>query len=436
MDLRELEQIRGRKVCKLFFLLLLNTVAMLVSLVYLVKLDNEYIFVIAALFYLVSYGFILSIPKNFENNVKQKLLPYLLKNIIKDEGDIKWQGEEFVIEDDSPEEKIIDKLEKEIEKRCTVSPKKNNLDNLLEYLSEMEALEGKETLTQAEELRLKEINTFIEESNRKADEGEKEKYNIRLQLLNTIENNNSLKQYSKEDLIKIEYLKKENQKYEESIELDALYKKEELSEDEKSRKEYLQEKRDEYHDSIHKRFENVSFDTDRGLCLYRLFNRSISYDDVFYGNYKGNEFIAIEGKEEKVFNGTVIRIPLKQEFNNTLLVLSKKLNVIPLGGAAGLQTNLHSMKLNTFNKHTIWSETSQNVSDILNDKFVQYVNTSNNTFSYMFKENYAYLIWPHRKDFFKLGSLFKKVDNQKQYQGFEQDLRTMLYEMEKLANSL
>lgn len=287
MDLKTLEKMRSRKMFKLFFLLLLNTVTMIFALVSSVILNNITIFGICFIVFIGIYVMICSIPKNFENEVKKHLLPYLLKNIIKGDGEINWQGEEFVFEE----------------------------------------------------------------------KASKEEETIRLSM-------------------------------------------------------------------------------DRGLGLFGIFNTSIIYDDVFYGNYKGIEFLAVEGKEDKIFSGTVIGIPLKEEFNNTLLVLSKAFNVMPLAGIQGLKRDLGLIKLQTFNKHSVWAKSTDNITTIINDKFVQYVHNSNNKFSYMFKENYAYLIWPHKKDFFKLGSLFKKIDNPKQYANFEKDLRLMLYELEKFAANL
>ena len=75
-------------------------------------------------------------------------------------------------------------------------------------------------------------------------------------------------------------------------------------------------------------------------------------------------------------------------------------------------------------------------SNILDDKFVNYLNSSNDKFSYMFKNNHAYLMMPHKKDLYKFGSLFKRVDDKKQYQKFEQDLQEMFHELEKFAESL
>ena len=138
MDLKVLEEMRGKKVFKLFFLLLLNTAAMITTLYYL-RFVNGTILAIVILFYLLVYGMICTIPKNFENHVKENLLPYLLKNIIKNDGEIKWQGEQFVIEESSPEETIIEDLVSYINKSCSKSQNKHDLDKYIEYLSEKNA---------------------------------------------------------------------------------------------------------------------------------------------------------------------------------------------------------------------------------------------------------------------------------------------------------
>lgn len=124
---------------------ILNTAALVVTCYCLTKINaNETIFTIALLIFISMYVIIASIPKNFENEAKKKLLPYLLKNIIKEDGDIKWQGSQFEFEEISPEEKIIDKLEDEINKRCNKSNKTDDkLDKYLDYLSESEELEKK-----------------------------------------------------------------------------------------------------------------------------------------------------------------------------------------------------------------------------------------------------------------------------------------------------
>lgn len=439
MELRVFEQIRLRKVFKLFFFLLLNTAIMIVTVGFATKQELDIFLYIFIIVHLLIYSMVFSIPKNFENYIKKALLPSLLKNILKEDGEIKWQGEEFETKEKTPKEKIIENLENYIDKQCpNYASVEANLHKYIEYFNEREELEKKETLTQSEELRLQTIEAYIQEDNERAEALAEEKNNIRVRLLKELKDNNSLNQPSEEDLIKIEYLKKENQKYEELKELDTLREKNlaERTEEDNARLDYLEKRYDEYRNSSDRELETLLSDTDRALCLFKLFNRSVSYDDVFYGNYKGTEFIAIEGKEEKIFNGTIIRIPLKNEFNNTLLVLSKKFNVIPLAGVAGLQTNLKAMNLSNLSKHTIWTENSNNIANILEDKFVQYIQNSNNSFSYMFKENFAYLIWSHKKDFYKLGSLFKKVDDKKQYQNFEKDIRSMLYEIEKFANSL
>lgn len=440
MELKNLEAMRIRKIFKLCSLLIFNTAAFIATLYYFLTLENAdtvvfkigFSIIICLIFYV--YGGIMYIPKNFEKHAKKKLLPNILKNIINKDGEIYWQGEEFETKEASFEEKIIANLEIAIQKQCTCpSSSDEDSDKYFEYLKEQETLEEKETRTEKEELRLKEINSFIEEQDKKAMAAEEEKYNIRMQLLKKIENKNALAQYSKEDLVKIQYLKKENQIFKENKELTNLLKKEELTEEEISRREYLQQKSDEYYDNWYKEIESQFSDTDRGLCLFNVFNSSISYDDVFYGSYKGTEFVAIEGREDKVFHGTVIRIPLKKEFENTLLVLSKELYLISQNVIEELQKDLSPIKLQIFDNHDIWAD-SPDISGMLEDKFIQYVNSSNKEFSYMFKENYAYLIWPHREDFFKLGTLFNKIGNPKQYKNFEKDLRSMLDELEKFAN--
>ena len=60
-----------------------------------------------------------------------------------------------------------------------------------------------------------------------------------------------------------------------------------------------------------------------------------SIDDVFLGNYKGIKFIAVERKDSgnnKFFSGTIVKIPLKQEFQGTLFILTHYYNAIPQDG--------------------------------------------------------------------------------------------------------
>ena len=54
-------------------------------------------------------------------------------------------------------------------------------------------------------------------------------------------------------------------------------------------------------------------------------------------------------------------------------------------------------------------------------------------YSYIIESNYMYVVMPHYKSKFRLGSLFKKLHDEKQIKGFYNDINEILKIIETVA---
>ena len=422
MDLQELERLRKKIIKKSIFFSLFS-IGILICIVFRLCIIPWFAISILVIGILIISWIIKNLfIKGFENIVKSELLPCVLNNLTKEYGEIKWK--------DNPEtpdpyvKEIVDNLKQYIDDCCS------------QYIIELDTLWEKDNLSEEESSRLDDLECDIIPQ---------EKSKIRMQLLDELEKKNH-SEYTNEDFIKIEYLKKENEKYQYELE---LYKLSDIEEDNNE----LSEDEAKQCKKLESLIDNYDFDIDNyhfGQCSYFNINELVnneddieiivdaSIDDVFLGDYKGIKFIAVERKDggnSEFFSGTIVKIPLKQEFQGTLFILTHCYNAVPQSGIEKMTENLQYLEQKITENHNIYIKELRD-SNILNDKFVNYLNSSNDKFSYMFKNNYAYLMMPHKKDLYKLGSLFKRIDDKKQYQKFEQDLQTMLQELEKFAESI
>lgn len=416
MDLQELERLRKKIIKKSIFFSLFS-IGILICIVFRLCIIPWFAISILVIGILIISWIIKNLfIKGFENIVKSELLPCVLNNLTKEYGEIKWKENT-----ETPEyvKEIVDDLKQYIDNCCS------------QYIIELDTLHEKESWSEEEEARIDElVENIIPE----------EELKIRMQLLEDLQNKNS-SEYTDEDFIKIAYLKKENEKYQYELELNKIDEKddEELNEEEIKRRIDLLDLVYEYDD-------DDNFGQYSVFNIKELFNTKnatdinfdSAIDDVFYGEYKGIKFIAVERKDggnSEFFSGTIVKIPLKQEFQGTLFILTHCYNAVPQSGIEKMTENLQYLEQKITENHNIYIKELRD-SNILNDKFVNYLNSSNDKFSYMFKNNYAYLMMPHKKDLYKFGNLFKRIDDKKQYQKFEQDLQTMLQELEKFAESI
>ncbi len=453
MNLNELEIMRKKEIAKFFLFLISNTVLFVIliwfELSYCEKVNNLLALIDAVL--VILYGYIGFMPKEFEVKIKKDIMPLLLKNILVPDADIKWAYDNYTpFVEITPDRGDIAAVEKEIDRRfCVKYPGKHiDSEKLMNYASAIKNLKEQNKLTPEQMQLLKSYQEYINEYQKKLKIIAKAKHEIACRMLEELqEKGDNINEYDKR---KIEYLKLKNENYKESIvvkkysdELESLRQKkeDELNSEEKSRIEFLQQKINEYHEKTLKEIKNqqteiFAFTASLNSALYKTLGvPKVDDDDKFYGTYKGIKFAAFEINDCRLFYGTMIAIPLKSEFKNDVSIIYNGKNGLKSELKNRIKLNKQRVNFGNFLNHTLWAKSIKNISDVITEKFIGYVNSLPGNFSFLINGDYAYLIYPHKKDLYRYGSLFKKLNDRKQYEELRKDIITLLNIVEQFGNA-
>lgn len=164
--------------------------------------------------------------------------------------------------------------------------------------------------------------------------------------------------------------------------------------------------------------------------------------EVFKGTYHNIKFTLSEYLEERgtgksrhtLIRGNIIRIPTNIDYLGKIVIGNKsffasqtwqnkifsKTHKVPLGSAIVSGRSLFTDNPNSFDK-------------ILTPEFVGFVNGLSKKYYVVFINSDLYIIYSTSRDTFKMGSVWKKVDDPKQYARFETDLMEALYIVEQIS---
>lgn len=168
---------------------------------------------------------------------------------------------------------------------------------------------------------------------------------------------------------------------------------------------------------------------------------TVNPNDQFSGSYKGIKFSTAEmfltrrdsdGRGHKIdrgiFRGFVIEIALEGK-NYSPIIFKRRFSYYPI-------------IINRFNKIPFPKPFGSRYSTYLENKkdypklpssFYNYLLSIRKNVSFGLKNDKAVIICPATLDMFKLGSIFKRVDDEKQYLKFRQEFQAMLDIIENLS---
>ena len=426
-DLMILEQHRLKNLFKFIILFVLNTTV----LIYYFIFGHYRYCVIPALFYL--YSRILTIPMNFQKYVKRKFIQHI-NTIINNDGNIKWQCDNLGIYSN-----IAYKIDKKIEKQCAIEFDTSKYNRDEEYHNTTIILElarkklENQGLSQEEQERLNAAHEYANKYNEVLKSRETQVYEVTLKMLNKIKNNKKSKNFKLNDLLKMEYLETKIEQFEKQM----LYKKnieekeqlfEKLSHETKyENMKNLNDKIDLLSKEITKYEENYKTKIDKKIAQDNIFEVLGKYKDLFYGNYKNvKDFIAMKYNGRNL-KGTIIKIPIDKNFKNVIFIQNKSNSNSKLANMY-LKSGLSIINLDRLNnKYKIFARSQKDIECILNNEFIQYLNEWQYDFSYLFRDNNAYLILENEKDSFnQVGSLYKKVNNIQENESITRDIISLL----------
>lgn len=153
-------------------------------------------------------------------------------------------------------------------------------------------------------------------------------------------------------------------------------------------------------------------------------------DDVFGGIYKNVDFIVQEANIEpykgksKYFSGTMIRIKSNKKYENPIAILKNSVSNIK-------DKKLKSAKIDLKNdlipkQYKLFSKDLNALLEILNPQFIELIKKPKQNISFLFEEDNIFILIESKKDKYKLGSLFKNVNDRTQCLKFEDDVRAIL----------
>ena len=188
---------------------------------------------------------------------------------------------------------------------------------------------------------------------------------------------------------------------------------------------------DEEFDKLCEKYEDFDYD-EENQCIniikypestINLFNqeRGYNYDDIFWGTYYDVPFKLTEYKNR--FNTIIIEIPFNIRYQGKLVIADKNLltNEIVKGlSPINIDAGFSNTKLNIFTDNPTGTE------EILTPRFINFVNSLDKKYSFAFTKGFLYIIYNNNRDYFKMGSLYKKIDDESQYEKFRQDMEECL----------
>jgi len=191
---------------------------------------------------------------------------------------------------------------------------------------------------------------------------------------------------------------------------------------------------------IFKNFNSEDFFTESKLLKFDYYNN----DDAFYGKYKNLNVYMAEAYLTKshwwrrgnttVFDGIFIFIEIKKPFDGKLLAGKKEhMNKKELKELLHLPGRdfLHKFGFDIFTDNPVHAR------EILTSSFCNLIANIKHTASVIFHKNTMILAIDKEDgfDFFKLGDLFKNVEDEKQYSEFEKDFNLLLGSIDDIINA-
>lgn len=169
-----------------------------------------------------------------------------------------------------------------------------------------------------------------------------------------------------------------------------------------------------------------------GLFSY---NKDYKEDDVFIGKYKGLEIKIIEATiwDSRIFEGVFVKIKSGKEFKNRTLIGDKRkyfsYRNMDVKGLQKLELPNLSKKFN------IYTNDFNEAGQILTSEFCDFLLNFKKPIRISLQGDDITAAIDFGKDVFKLGSLFKNVNDPKQYQKFLQDFSVITDVIDRLTSS-
>ena len=475
MDFRELEELRQKNINKFLTYIIIAT-GIIIGFLYLTffrsdityHLSNKYgDWVLFVSFLPIGISIWLfckagDLFKNFENEVKSHMMKNILKEVVRDDGDVNWEAKyvDDLYGTDSEAMKKHSKIQDFIEFDEDREIETQEIEDLDEEYMELvkENIDLRKTLETIDAgERKKEIENLINNNNDKIDEIydqieelEKEQYQNDCERKKSLEEKCRIAGTPKEkDLNEIEYLTGKIEQYEElkeyknkmkeQFELEEKQRNHTITDAEEKRLEDLTTELNEHREKSEQKIKNVEDKTDRYFTLFEVFNSYCIEDDIFQGTYKGTSFTSVEGHDysskshASVFNGTVIKIKLNNYYENSILLL-RKVFFSKDTWYSSIKHGLEkiNVKLPTKQEYEVYAE-NQDISNIVNKEMAEFIDNYGKGCSFLIEENSLYVIMVHDKDKFKFGNLFKRLDDEKQKETLVSEIKEILDYVENVS---
>ncbi|MCR4881554.1 MAG: DUF3137 domain-containing protein [bacterium] len=165
-----------------------------------------------------------------------------------------------------------------------------------------------------------------------------------------------------------------------------------------------------------------------------LFRRHCTHDDIYYGTYRRTPFSICEydhsirhGKNSyKFIYGIVIAIKCQNlKYKNTLVLGRRRFSGSKEWENALVKRLVKVSHGNELAKD-VYTDKASGIDEILTPKFIDFANNLDDKYTVAFAEGNLYIIINKQRDWFKMGSLFKRIDDQKQYEKFTEDISYIL----------
>ena len=173
---------------------------------------------------------------------------------------------------------------------------------------------------------------------------------------------------------------------------------------------------------------------------FPIFGEYFLPQENFSGTYKSVDFLLseyfVEGGSGKykdlIMRGNIIKIPTNIDylgfavFGKKKIIASQKWEECIFAGLSAL--NLPSV---LSNNRKVYASDATNIDKLLSPEFIEFVNNLPIKYTLAFFKKDLHIIYSADRDTFKMGSLWKKIDDPKQYEKFAGDLMEALSIVEK-----